>query len=117
MSVMMLHGLAEFVMGRQEAEVTGPVGIASMSGRAMASGFWEFITFIAIIALNLGILNLFPIPALDGGRILFVLLEMIFRRRLPEKVEDWIHTAGFVVLISLMILVTFKDVYTLFFTR
>lgn len=117
MSVMMLHGLAEFVMGRQEAEVTGPVGIASMSGRAMASGFWEFITFIAIIALNLGILNLFPIPALDGGRILFVLLEMIFRRRLPEKVEDWIHTAGFVVLISLMILVTCKDVYTLFFTH
>ena len=117
MSVMMLQGLAEFVMGRQEAEVTGPVGIASMSGRAMASGFWDFITFIAIIALNLGILNLFPIPALDGGRILFVLLEMLLRRRLPEKVENWIHTAGFVVLISLMILITCKDVYTLFFTH
>ena len=117
MSVMMLQGIAEFVMGRQEAEVTGPVGIASMSGRAMASGFWEFITFIAIIALNLGILNLFPIPALDGGRILFVLLEMVFRRRLPEKVEGWMHTAVFVLLISLMILITCKDVYTLFFTR
>ena len=113
----MLQGLAEFVMGRQEADVTGPVGIASMSGRAMASGFWSFITFISIIALNLGILNLFPIPALDGGRLLFVLLEMITRRKLPEKVEGWIHTAGFVVLISLMVLITCKDVYTLFFTR
>ena len=117
MSMMMLQGLAEFVMGRQEADVTGPVGIASMSGKAMRSGVWDFMTFIAIIALNLGILNLFPIPALDGGRLLFVLLEMITRRRLPEKVENWIHTAGFVVLISLMILITCKDVYTLFFTH
>ena len=117
MSLMMLQGLAEFVMGRQEADVTGPVGIASMSGRAMQSGFWGFLTFISIIALNLGILNLFPIPALDGGRLLFVLLEIITRRKLPEKVENWIHTAGFVVLISLMILVTCKDVYNLFFTH
>lgn len=117
MTMMMLQGLAEFVMGKQEADVTGPVGIASMSGRAMRSGFWDFLTFIAIIALNLGVLNLFPIPALDGGRILFVLLEMILRRRLPEKVEGWIHTAGFFVLISLMIFITCKDVYTLFFTH
>ena len=114
---LMLQGLAEFVMGRQEAEVTGPVGIASMSGRAMRSGFWDFLTFIAIIALNLGILNLFPIPALDGGRLLFTLLEMITRRRLPEKVEGWIHTAGFVVLISLMVLITCKDVYSIFLTH
>ena len=117
MTVMMLRGLAELVMGYQEADVTGPVGIASMSGHALRSGLWGFVTFIAIIALNLGILNLFPIPALDGGRILFVLLEMILRRRLPEKVENWIHTAGFVVLISLMILVTFKDVYNIFMTH
>ena len=117
MTMMMLRGLAELVMGYQEADVTGPVGIASMSGQALRSGLWGFITFIAIIALNLGILNLFPIPALDGGRILFVLLEMILRRRLPEKVENWIHTAGFVVLVSLMILVTFKDIYNIFLTH
>ena len=117
MTMMMFRGLAELVMGYQEADVTGPVGIASMSGQAMRSGLWGFITFIAIIALNLGILNLFPIPALDGGRILFVLLEMILRRRLPEKVENWIHTAGFVVLISLMILVTCKDIYNIFMTH
>ena len=117
MTKLMLQGLAEFVLGRKEAEVTGPVGIASMSGKAMRSGLWDFMTFIAIIALNLGIINLFPIPALDGGRILFTLLEIIARRRLPGKVEEWIHTAGFVVLISLMILITCNDVYKLFLTH
>ena len=117
MTSMMLRGFYELITRRQEADVTGPVGIASMSGQAMRSGFWDFLTFIAIIALNLGILNLFPIPALDGGRLLFVLLEMIVRRRLPEKVEYYIHAAGFVLLISLMILITFKDVYNLFFTN
>ena len=117
MSTMMLRGLYDLITRKRDADVTGPVGIASMSGRAMRSGAWDFITFIAIIALNLGILNLFPIPALDGGRILFVLLEMIIRRRLPEKVETWIHTAGFVLLISLMILITCKDVYNLFMTH
>ncbi len=116
MSLAMLKGLYDMITHRQEVDVTGPVGIASMSGQAMSSGVWNFIMFISIIALNLGILNLFPIPALDGGRILFVLLEMITRRRLPEKVENWIHTAGFVVLISLIILITCKDIYNLFFT-
>ena len=117
MTVMMIRGLYELITRRQEADVTGPVGIASMSGKAMREGFWDFLTFIAIIALNLGILNLFPIPALDGGRLLFVLLEMIVRRRLPEKVEFYIHATGFVILISLMILITCKDVYNLFFTH
>ena len=117
MTLMMFRGLYELITGQQEADVTGPVGIASMSGRAMRSGFWDFLTFIAIIALNLGIMNLFPIPALDGGRLLFVFLEMIVRRRLPDKIENWIHTVGFVLLISLMILVTCKDVYNLFLTH
>ena len=117
MTEMMIRGFYELITQRQEADVTGPVGIASMSGKAIRSGFWDFITFIAIIALNLGVLNLFPIPALDGGRLLFVMLEMIFRRRLSDRVEGWIHTAGFAILISLMILITCKDVYNLFFTH
>ena len=117
MTSMMMRGFYELITRRQEADVTGPVGIASMSGKALREGVWDFLTFIAIIALNLGILNLFPIPALDGGRLLFVMLEMIFRRRLPEKVENWIHMAGFALLISLMILITCKDVYNLFFTH
>ena len=117
MTVMMLRGIADWVFQRQEVEVTGPVGIASMSGQAMRDGFWSFVTFLALISLNLGLLNLFPFPALDGGRILFVLLEMVLRRRLPEKVEGWIHAAGFVLLISLMLLITYRDVYHIFWTK
>ena len=117
MTVLMLRGVADWVLQRQEVDVTGPVGIASMSGRAMSSGLWSFVTFIAIISLNLGLMNLFPIPALDGGRILFVILEFIFRRRIPEKIENWIHVAGFVLVVSLMIFITCKDVYNIFMTH
>ncbi|MBR1671644.1 MAG: site-2 protease family protein [Fretibacterium sp.] len=117
MTKLMLRGIADWVLRRQEVDVTGPVGIASMSGRAMREGFWSFLSFLAMISLNLGLLNLFPIPALDGGRILFVLLEMLLRRRLPERVENWIHAAGFAVLISLMIFITCQDVYHLFWTK
>lgn len=117
MTVLMLRGIADWIARRQEVDVTGPIGIASMSGRAMREGLWSFVSFLSLISLNLGLLNLFPIPALDGGRILFVLLEMILRRRLPAKVENWIHTAGFVLLISLMIFITYQDVHNLFWTE
>ncbi|MDR1979286.1 MAG: RIP metalloprotease RseP [Synergistaceae bacterium] len=117
MTVLMLRGIWDWITQKQEVDVTGPIGIASMSGRAMREGTWSFVTFLALISLNLGLLNLFPFPALDGGRIVFVLLEMIFRRRLPEKVENWIHTTGFVLLISLMLFVTWQDVYKLFFAE
>ncbi len=117
MTKLMLRGIADWILQRQEVEVTGPIGIASMSGQAMRDGLWSFVSFLALISLNLGLLNLFPIPALDGGRILFVLLEMILRRRLPEKVENWIHAAGFAVLIFLMLLITCQDVYHLFWTK
>ena len=117
MTFLMLKGIWEWITRQQEVDVTGPVGIASMSGKAMRDGVWSFVGFLALISLNLGLLNLFPIPALDGGRIIFVLLEMIFRRRMPEKVENWIHTAGFVLLIALMIFVTWQDIYNLFFVK
>jgi regulator of sigma E protease len=114
MTRLMLQGIRDWILQKQEVDVTGPIGIASMSGKAMREGSWSFITFLALISLNLGLLNLFPFPALDGGRIVFVLLEMLFRRRLPEKVENWIHLTGFVLLISLMIFVTWQDIYRLF---
>jgi regulator of sigma E protease len=114
MTVLLVRGLWDWIAQKQEIEVTGPVGIASMSGRAMRDGAWSFITFLAMISLNLGLLNLLPIPALDGGRIVFVLLEMLLRRRLPEKIENWIHTTCFVLLLALMVFVTWQDIYRLF---
>jgi len=115
MTIIMLMGIRDMVTGRGEVDVTGPIGIASMSGQAMRDGVWSFVTLMALISLNIGLLNLFPIPALDGGRIIFVFLEMIFRRRLPEKIENYIHTAGAVLLISLIVLITWQDIYNIFF--
>jgi regulator of sigma E protease len=70
---------------------------------------------MAIITINLGLFNLLPIPALDGGRLLFILIEMIARKPIPQKWEAAIHTAGFVILIAFMILVAAKDIWTLIF--
>ena len=117
MTILMLKGIWEWIAQKQEVDVTGPIGIASMSGRAMSEGSWSFITFLALISLNLGLLNLLPFPALDGGRIFFVFLEIIFRRRLPERVENWIHTTGLILLISLMVFVTWQDIRRIFFTE
>ncbi len=95
--------------------VTGPVGIASMAGEAARQGFWSFLSFLAVINLHLGILNLLPFPALDGGRLVFVVGEMLFRRKIPLKYEHYIHLAGFVLLLGLIALVTWKDLARLFF--
>ncbi|MDR1730694.1 MAG: RIP metalloprotease RseP [Synergistaceae bacterium] len=115
MTRLMLRGIWEWITRQQEVDVTGPIGIASMSGKALREGAWSFVTFLALISLNLGLLNLFPFPALDGGRIIFVFLEMIVGRRLPDKVENFIHMTGFVLLICLMVFVTWQDIYRLFF--
>jgi regulator of sigma E protease len=117
MTIGMLRGIWDFVTMKQEVDVAGPVGIASMSGRAMRDGIWSFVTFLAVINLALGIMNLLPLPALDGGRIILVFLEMLFRRRLPEKIEGWLHTAGFVLILTLMIFATWNDIQNIFFVE
>ena len=117
MSVTILKSLWLTVTGQIRADVTGPVGIAVMAGDAFTAGFWAFIGFLGIINLNLGLLNLLPFPALDGGRIVFVLIEMVTRRKVPEKVETIIHYGGFVVLIALIVLVTGKDIFRLFLSN
>ena len=90
--------------------MVGPVGIAVMAGDALKQGLWSFIAFLGVINLNLGLLNLFPFPALDGGRIIFILFELVTHRRFPEKWESWIHYAGFVILITLIIFITGNDI-------
>ena len=114
MSLAILKGIWLTVTGQMKADVTGPVGIAVMAGDAVQSGFWTFVAFLGIINLNLGLLNLLPFPALDGGRIVFVLIEMITRRKVPERIETMVHYAGFVVLIALIVFVTGKDIFRLF---
>ena len=110
LSIEMLRGIFRLITAKESIDVAGPVGIASMAGQAARAGVWNFITFLALISLNLGILNLLPFPALDGGRLLVLSGEMIFRRRLPDRIEYYLHFTGFVLLISLIVFVTYNDI-------
>ena len=104
-------------------DVGGPVRIVSMIGdtyeqSAAISGFAVFINMLNMViflSANLGVMNLLPIPALDGGRLLLMFVEIITRKRVPEKIEGYIHMAGFAVLMSLMVLILFNDISLMFF--
>ena len=110
MSVEILKSLWLMVTGKLQAEVAGPVGIAVMAGNYAREGFWTFLMFLSVINLNLGLMNLLPLPALDGGRLVFLLGEMIFRRKFPEAWENRIHIVGFALLLALIAFVTWKDI-------
>jgi regulator of sigma E protease len=94
--------------------VSGPVGIASIVGSSARQGFSALLVITAIISANLAVLNLVPFPALDGGRLLVVAIEGTIRRRLNPKIVGWVNAIGFLLLIGLMIVVTFKDIFALF---
>ncbi|MBE0480090.1 MAG: site-2 protease family protein [Dehalococcoidia bacterium] len=92
-------------------QVTGPIGIFELTGEASQAGPSYLLQFAAFLSLNLAIINLFPLPALDGGRIVFILLEIARRgRRVSPRTEGMIHLIGFAALISLIVLITYFDV-------
>lgn len=95
--------------------VSGPVGVTVVIANAAKQSLQSLLPIMAFISINLGIFNLFPIPALDGGRLMFISYEMIFRKPVPQKYESVVHTIGFVVLIGFMILIVAKDVLSLIF--
>jgi regulator of sigma E protease len=95
------------------SEVSGPVGIASLVGQAVENGWTNLILLTAVISINLGVLNLLPFPALDGGRILFVAIEAIIRRPIKAKITNAVNTVGFALLILLMLVVTYHDIIKL----
>lgn len=100
-----------FTFSADLAQVSGPVGIATAVGDAAGTGIAELLTLTAIISINLALINLLPIPALDGGRLLFVAIETVIRRPLPRKFQAWVNGAGFAFLILLMIVVTASDIF------
>ncbi len=107
----MIHFLGKAISGKAStAEVTGPVGIVDVVGKAAKAGIINVISLAALISLNLGLLNLLPIPALDGSRILFLLIELIRGKKVDPDKEGTIHFVGFVALMLLMIFITYKDV-------
>ena len=94
-------------------DMSGPVGITVAIGDAARESLSNVLFLACLITVNLGLFNLFPLPALDGGRAVFLLLEIIRRKPVPAKYEGWVHAAGFVLLLGLLILISFKDVVSL----
>ncbi|MBI2640630.1 MAG: site-2 protease family protein [Candidatus Sungbacteria bacterium] len=103
-----------FVERKVSAAVSGPVGIFFFARDTMALGFSYVLQFIGMLSVNLAILNFLPIPALDGGRILFLLIEKVRGRRIAPSAENFAHALGFAFLVLIMILVTYKDIVRIF---
>ncbi len=93
------------------SQVSGPVGIAGAVGSASMQGFGDLLSIMAIISINLALINLIPVPALDGGRLLFVLIEGAIRRPIKPSITRTINAVGFVCLILLMLVVTAHDIF------
>jgi regulator of sigma E protease len=105
------NGIVETIKGTVPFQVSGPVGIAQATGEVARMGIGPLLMFAALISINLGIVNLLPLPALDGGRVVFVLLEWVRGgKKVSAKTENLIHTIGFLLLIALMLLATYGDI-------
>ncbi|MDD2472245.1 MAG: RIP metalloprotease RseP [Dehalococcoidales bacterium] len=95
--------------------ITGPLGIAQLTGEVARAGVSPLLEFAAFLSINLGIINLLPLPALDGGRIVFVLLEWVRRgKKISPQKEGMVHLIGFALLMALMLIVTFQDIIRIF---
>ena len=96
-------------------DLSGPIGVVStMAASIRIMSFSSFLTLIALITINLGIFNLLPIPALDGARFVFLLIEAIRRKPISPEKEGWVHFVGFAALMLLILVVSFNDVVKLF---
>ena len=109
-----MRSLIDLIGGKYGiSAVSGPVGLTAAIGDIAKQNLQNLIPIMAIITINLGLFNLLPLPALDGGRLVFILFEMLFRRPVPQKYEAAVHAVGFFILIAFMLLVTFKDIWSL----
>lgn len=95
------------------SQLSGPVGIASLTGQVVSLGAIHVIQFAAMLSVNLAVLNILPFPALDGGRIFFLLVEVVRRKPLTARIEQTIHGIGFALLLILVLFVTYQDVVRL----
>lgn len=94
-------------------QLSGPVGVTAVMSQTVQFGIKPFLQLLAFISINLGVMNLLPIPALDGGRILFLIVEAIRRKPLSPKIEGYVNAAGFIFLLALMVYATGNDVLRL----
>lgn len=108
-----VSGLFQMLTGKATPDFSGPVGIAQLAGEAARSGFADLIWLTAVLSVNLGLFNLLPIPALDGGRLLFFIIELVRGKPVDSQKEQFIHYIGFVLIMLLFLLVTYKDILKL----
>ncbi|MFZ5747818.1 MAG: M50 family metallopeptidase [Pseudomonadota bacterium] len=105
-----IDGLGQIISGRRPAsELRGPLGMADIAGQQLLLGPTEFVFLIAMISINLGFINLLPVPVLDGGHLLFYAVEAVRRRPVEPQIMEWAFRGGLVAILALMLLVTFND--------
>jgi regulator of sigma E protease len=110
-SVGILGGLYDMIRGRVHADLSGPIGITKQIAKAAQRGAVDYLGMLILLSVYLGLFNLLPVPALDGGRAMFLAIESITRRRVNPRVEAAVHTAGFVLLLGILVIVSFKDIF------
>ena len=113
----MLQGISQLITGKVGLEsLAGPVGIADITGQAAEAGWLPLVRLTALLSLNLGILNILPFPALDGGRLAFIAFETLRGKPIDPNKESLVHFVGFALLMMLMLLITYNDVVRVFFS-
>lgn len=106
----MVDGLLSMIKAADGKDLSGPVGVAQMAGQVAAVGIGPLISFTALLSINLGVVNLFPLPVLDGGHLILILLEGITGKKMPAKVLQYIQMAGLAILLFLFLYATTHDV-------
>jgi len=99
--------------GQVPKDIAGPIGIFQVTSQVAQGGFLAVLQFLGILSVNLAIINILPLPALDGGRLIFLAYEAISKKRVNPKVEDWVNKLGMAFLLSLMVLITINDILRL----
>ncbi|MBE9502533.1 MAG: site-2 protease family protein, partial [Chloroflexi bacterium] len=109
--ILFKNEIQRWFIAKEGPQVAGPVGIAQLTGEAAKSGFGVLLEFTAFLSMNLAIINLLPIPGLDGGRIIFVAIEGIRRgKKISPKKEGLVHLIGFMILILIIVLISYQDI-------
>ena len=115
---LVLYSLMMLITGKVGiGDMSGPVGASTVIGEAAAAGLPSLFNIFALLSVNVGLFNLIPFPALDGGRIFFLLIEMVRRKPVPPEKEGMVHFVGLVLLLILMLFVTSSDIYKLFMPK
>ena len=109
--VIFKNGILSMIIGTTPIAVAGPVGIAQVTAEVAKAGISPLLEFAAFLSINLALINIFPLPALDGGRIMFVLLEWVRRgKRISPKTENVVHLVGFILLMTAILIITYQDI-------